>query len=308
MTLLNQFKTRLKKHQNIIKWYYRIQILFKKLVFMISPVLLAKLRFRYIRGRWPNLKYPKIFDEKLIWLMLYWRHPLKSLCADKYSVRTYVQDQGLANILPKLLGVYEKSSDIDFSVLPERFVLKCTHGWGFNIICNDKNKLNIKDTKKKLDNWIKTDVRKWASEIHYTVKPRIICEEFLGDPHGYLPSDYKVLCFHGKAYCTMVCTERSTGNPKFNFYDKKWDNKLPYDKNSLKDHRYIKIPDAYEDIVNAAEKLAKPFPFVRVDFYSINGKAVLSEMTFTPNACVDTELTDIAQIELGSLINIPEKL
>lgn len=305
MLVFLKIKERLKRNQFIMKWFHKMQTHAKMALYLVSPTLLVKFRFKYIRNKWPDLKNPKSFDEKLLWLMLYWRHPLKSICADKYAMRTYVKKQGLANILPVLLGVYEKSSDIDFSALPERFVLKCTHGWGFNIICRDKNNLDVQETKNKLDTWLKTDVRKWAGEIHYSIRPRIICEEFLDDLTGDMPRDYKVYCFDGKAYCTMVCTERGTGNTKFDFYDRTWNNKLPYDKISVLDTRDIPKPDAYGAIITAAEKLAKPFPFVRVDFYSIKGNAVLSEMTFTPNACIDTELTDEAQCVLSKMLILP---
>lgn len=308
MMFMLKIKERLKRNPLIIKFFHKIQRDFKIVLYNISPELLVKFRFKFIRGKWPDLQNPQSFDEKLLWLMLYWQHPLKSICADKYIMRTHVNDYGLSDILPTLLGIYEKSGDIDFSALPERFVFKCTHGWGFNIICRDKNKLDIPDAKNKLDMWLKTDVRKWAGEIHYTMQPRIICEEFLDDLTNDMPCDYKVYCFNGKAYCTMVCTERSTGNTKFDFYDLTWRNKLPYDKLSIIRNRKIPKPDAYEEMIDAAEKLAKPFPFVRMDFYSIKGKAVLSEMTFTPNACIDTELTDVAQYELGKMINLPKKL
>jgi hypothetical protein len=86
-----------------------------------------------------------------MWLMLYWQHPLESQCADKYAMRTYVSAHGLEHMLPELLGVYENSREIDFDMLPERIVLKCTHGCGFNIICKSKNDLNVEGTRHTLD-------------------------------------------------------------------------------------------------------------------------------------------------------------
>jgi len=58
----------------------------------------------------------------------------------------------------------------------------------------------------------------------------------------------------------------------------------------------------------AAEALWRPFPFVRADFYSIKGKPVLGELTFTPHACVDTGFTVLAQKCLKELIRLPPKL
>jgi hypothetical protein len=263
-----------------------------------------------MRGGLLNLKTPQSFDEKLLWLMLYWHHPLKTQCGDKHTVRDYVKKHGLEHILPKLLGVYENSSEIDFNTLPRRFVLKCTHGCGFNIVCKDKGTLDVGETCGKLDAWMKVDLSKICGEIHYAqMKPRIICEEYLDDLAGDLPIDYKVYCFDGRAHCTMVCTGRALNRrANYDFYDQEWKNKLPYGRSSVENNRSIARPGAYEEMIEAAERLSKPFPFVRMDFYSIKGKAILGEMTFTPAGCIDTDYTDIGQQELGELLKLPEPL
>ena len=301
-------KDKLRKNRLITKSCEIIEDRFRASLYDISPVLLAKYRYIKKMGRFPNFKNPKSFDEKLLWLMLYWRHPLKTQCADKFAVRRYVEEHGLDHILPELLGVYEKSSDIDFDSFPERFVLKCTHGCGYNIICNDKNILDREEIKRKIDQWMRIDISKLGGEVHYaSIKPMIICERFLDDLSGNQPSDYKVYCFDGKAHCTMACTDRGSGHTKFDFYDREWKKKLPYSKSSMLANRSIPKPEAYEEIISAAEILSKSFPFVRVDYYSIKGKAVFGEMTFTPNGCIDPGLTDIAQREMGGLIMLPQK-
>ena len=282
---------------------------FKKTLYSLSPTLLYRLRFRLRKGRWPRLRDPNSFDEKLGFLMLYWRHPLKTQCADKYYMRAYVTEQKLANLLPKIIGIYEDSSAIDFEMLPEQFVLKCTHGSHFHIICTNKKKLNLEETRRKLDAWMKVNYSKVYGEIHYeTIKPRIICELFLGDSAGNLPYDYKVYCFNGKVHCFMVCTKRGLDGhgAQYYFFDRNWKRKLSYFRLSLQGCEDIPKVDAFAEIIEASEILSKPFPFVRMDFYSINGRAVISEMTFTPSACIDTDSTDLAQNEFGKLIVLPE--
>jgi hypothetical protein len=274
----------------------------------ISPLWLV--RYRYLRnvGKWYDRRNPRTFDEKLLWLMLYWWHPLKTRCADKYAVRSYVEEHGLGHLLNSLFGIYSRSEEIDFESLPERFVLKCTHGCGFNIICTDKSRLDIEDAKRKLDAWLKVDISKFGAELHYaSIKPRIVCEAFLEDRSGMPLSDYKVYCFNGTAHCTMACTDRNRLGAKYDFYDRPWKNKLAYSKTSLLANRVIPKPEAYEEIIEAAERLSKPFPFVRMDFYSVNGTAVFGEMTFTPHGSIDTFLTDLAQNVMGDLLKLPKK-
>jgi len=270
---------------------------------------LVKLRYRKATGRRYDPLRPRTLDEKLLWLMLYWRHPLKSRCADKYAVRSYVEENGLGHTLIDLLGVYDSFREIDIEGLPERFVFKGTHGCGFNIICTDKSKLDIDDAKRRLEEWMRTDVSRYFGELHYAaIKPRIICEAFLEDRPGEPLNDYKVYCFHGKAHCTMACTGRTERGAFYDFYDRGWKNKLAYSKTSLLADRHIPRPEAYDEIIEAAEKLSKPFPFVRADFYSVRGRAKFGEMTFTPHACIDTNITELAQNTMGDLLELPEKI
>ena len=293
----------------LVKMNDAFELAFRRFLYGISPSLLVQYLSLKFRGRLYNPRKAKSFEDKLLWLMLYWRDPLKSTCADKYAVRSYVADHGLSHLLPELLGVYAASADIDFSLLPERFVLKCTHGSGFNLLCADKARFDIEGAMKKLDRWMKMDLSKVGGEVHYaSVKPRIICETFLSDQSGGSINDYKVYCFSGRPHCTMVCTGRHKVKPDFDFYDLDWKNKLAYCRSSLLANRSIPKPDAYEEIIEAAKKLSKPFPFVRVDFYSVNAKGVFGEMTFTPNGCFDIDLTDLAQNTLGDLLELPEKL
>lgn len=276
-----------------------------------SAILFVKYRYKKAYGRKINLKNPKSFDEKLLWLMLFWRHPLIVQCGDKYSMRLYAQQKGWGHILPQLIGVYNKSKEINFDQFPDKFVLKCTHGCGFNIICRNKKEFDQSEAKDKLDRWMKIDYSKCAGELHYKkMKPRIICEGFLDDLSGDLPVDYKVYCFDGKAHCTLTVLERREGghHALFDFYDREWKTKLAYSKSSLLADREIPKPDAYDEILRAAEALSKPFPFARMDFYSVNGKAILGEITFTPSGCIGKGYTELAQQTLGDLINLPPKL
>jgi len=275
----------------------------------ISPLLFVKYRFFLHYGRFPNLHNPCTFDEKLLWLNFFWQHPLKTICGDKYTMRQYVEEHGLNHILTPLLGVYESVYDINFEKLPQKFVLKCTHGCGFNIVCRDKRNFDFEKAKRKLAAWMKLDLSKFAGELHYHyMKPRIIGEIFLEDLETELPVDYKVYCFGGRAHCTMVCCGREINNRAkyYIFYNLNWTRKLPYTRESLQADINIPKPAAYEEIIHSAELLSKPFPFVRMDFYSIKGKPILGEMTFTPSGSIDSDLTEIAQKTMGDLIILPK--
>lgn len=274
----------------------------------VSPELLMRLRFRAAWGRWPDLGRPVTFDEKLIWLNLYWRAPLKTECGDKYTVRLYAERLGLSDLMPELYGVFDRVGGIELSSLPDRFVLKCTHGCKCNVFCPEKASLDFQRARRNLRRWLATDYSKLLGELHYAaMTPRIICEEFLDDGSGGLPTDYKVYCFGGKAHCTLVCSGRQENtNAKFDYLDRDW-KLLPYDAESIASRRSVVRPRVYERMIAAAEALSAGVPFVRVDFYCIGDRLVLGEMTFTPSACIDTTYTEMAVNELGSLVRLPDR-
>jgi hypothetical protein len=157
---------------------------------------------------------------------------------------------------------------------------------------------------------MKTDYITLAGEIHYAeMVPRIICETFLDDLSGDLPCDYKLFCFDGRVHCTMTCTGRTANdNANYDYYDREWSRKLPYSKTSLLADQCIPKPQAYDEMIAVAEILSKPFPFVRMDFYSIHGRAILGEMTFTPSGCINTDRNDLAQKILGAKITLPPNI
>lgn len=280
-------------------------------LYRLSPVLTARQRFRLETGRALPLHHPVTFDEKLFWLMLFWRHPLKAQCADKLGVRRYAEGLGLGHLLVDLIGVFETPEAIDFGALPDQFALKGTHGCGYNIICRDKAALDPERTRRQLARWMKQDYARVYGEVQYEgLTPRILCEPFLDDGTGRAPTDFKLHCFHGKVHYTTVCTGRGPDGQgaHYDHYDREWRRQMPISTFGVHPERWHPQPAGYEAMVEAAERLSKPFPFVRVDFYSVRGKVLLGEMTFTPGGCLDPGLTDEAQRALGDLIHLPEPL
>lgn len=276
------------------------------IIYNISPVFSSKILFRVSTGKKLNLKEPKTFNEKLMWLKLYDDNELVIKCADKYEVREYVDSLGYKSILPKLYGSYEHIEDIEWDKFPEKFAIKCTHGCGFNIICDDKSKLNINEANKKLKKWLKTRYVFEALESQYDkMMPRIICEEYIETKDGLLPNDYKIYCFNGKPKLTLVCTER-VKEVKMKFMDLDW-NEMNIGNPDFLSDEYPNKPKCYDEMLKIAERLSKPFPFVRVDFYDLNGKPILGEMTFTPAGCAARYYNENGLKILGSMINISNK-
>lgn len=242
--------------------------------------------FRARTGEEIDIDHPKTFNQKIQWLKLYDNAPIKTELADKYAVREYVSAKIGGEYLVPILGVWNSFEEIDFSQLPNRFVLKCTHGSCMNMIVNDKSQLDYNLAKRKFDSWMQTNYAYTGFEMNYArIKPRILAEEMLeaDEVIGDIP-DYKFMCFHGKVKCSFVCTERfSEDGLKVTFYDKDW-KVMPFERHYPRSQYPIDRPKNYDQMVEFAEKLAESFIFVRVDFYEVKGKIYFGELTFYPGS------------------------
>lgn len=179
------------------------------------------------------------------------------------------------------------------------------HASGWNIVVKDKDKLNIKDTEKKLKRWLKLDYGFWNGyEIHYSpIKPRIVIEKYIEDSKGVL-NDYKFLCFNGEVKYCWVDFDRDT-NHKRNVYDEKW-NIQPW--NQMKYGNYngeVRCPDNYNEMWSIADTLCKGFRHVRVDLYNVDGKIYFGEMTFTNGLGFEGIFPEEYEYKLGDLIPLP---
>jgi len=274
--------------------------------FYTSPSLGSKILYILSTRKYLNLKNPKDFNEKLMWLKLNWQSPLIIKCADKYEVREYLTAHGYSNLLPKLYGVYSESKDIDWDELPEKFVIKCNHGCGCNIICDDKKKLNKNEASIKLDEWLKTRFAFEVLELHYDkITPRIICEEYIETNDGFLPNDYKIYCFNGEPKIILICTERDI-DLKLKFMDIEW-NELNIGESTFINNDFPRKPKWFNDMITIARDLSRPFPFVRIDFYDRDDKPFFGEMTFTPAGCAARYYNEVGLKMLGDMLILPEQ-
>ena len=249
-----------------------------------------------------DLKNPQRFTEKLQWLKLFYRDDNMTAASDKYAVREYLNNLGYGELLNELIAVYDNVDDIDVDALPERFVLKASHGSGWNLIVKDKSTVDWKRQKRIMKSWLKQNLAWFGREWNYAgQKPRIIIEKYLEDDSGDL-KDFKFFCYNGVPHFVQVDRDRF-GVHKQTYFDMEW-NKLNIITGNVPVDE--ECPKMFEEMKKIAAELSKPFPHVRVDFYNVDDKIYFGEFTYFDGSGFYLFEPDEYDFEWGSKLQLPE--
>ena len=301
---------KLTRMNNLFFLYYYYRILIKLFPnYYHRKIIYFKIKsiYRYYTGKRLNYHCPRDINEKLHWLARYWQNPLIVKCADKFLVREYLKECGCEEILVPLIGVYNNANEIDFDTLPSKFVLKCNHGYAYNIICDDKAQFDKEKAIMQLNNWLLVDFGKIHYETHYSsIVRKIICEKYLDFSGQKSLIDYKIHCFNGEPAFFAICTER---DPKSHSvvstsYSLEWER-----LSLLKNEGQVDIPKPalLTKMIECARILSKPFPYVRADFYYVEDKIYFGELTFTPSRNIMNHYKDSTLKMMGKKLKLPKK-
>lgn len=279
------------------------------------PETLVRIRYFARFKRRLNLNNPQTLNEKILYMSLRTDTTSWTRLADKYNVRGYVEECGLSDILVPLLGYWESAEQINFDKLPNQFVLKSTHGCGDIFVVKDKSKINIDEVRKRMSAAVSEIYGELEGGKHYMrIKPAIIAEGLLVNDElsaKFSSSliDYKFWCFNGKVKYVMTCTNRDNNAVDLQLYDECWNPQVSMMSTSAhyREGAIIPKPSNFEEMLQIAEKLAKPFPVVRVDLYKLENKIYFGEMTFTSLGGMMDYYTDEFQNLAGNLIDINYK-
>ena len=245
-------------------------------------------KYKKVLGKKCNLRNPKTYTEKIQWSKINRTDPIISKLSDKIAVRSWVLEKvGAEYLVPTIGGVFSSVNEMNFEVLPDKFVIKANHGSGYNLVVNNKSELDLDKTKKIIEGWLEENFAYNTFEMQYKdISPKLYIEQNLlsGDMND-LP-DYKFFCFNGKVFCSYTKTDCVFDHfkGKLGIFDREY-NLMPYYREGYTPIRnQLPKPDNYDKMVEIAEKLSKGFSHVRVDLYNIKGKIYFGEMTFSTGA------------------------
>lgn len=290
---------------------------FRHQYYVRHPMWLADKLFYQTFNRHINWDNPQDLNEKINWLKFHADMREWARLADKYAVREYVAERGLADILVPLYGKWDTAQGVldAWDSLPEEFVLKSNNGCGRLLIVSKENggkqAVDLKKLRKTLKKWLaEKDFGLSNAELHYQFIPNcIIAEKLLTDDYakGFSCSliDYKIWCFHGVPYGCLIVYDRDRTKHSYtvDFYDLNWKEHTELMRNTTARHP-IHRPKEWNYMLNAASMLSKGHPQVRVDFYNIDGEIYFGELTFT-SACGYMEyFSQEALLEMGKQVKL----
>ncbi len=244
------------------------------------------------------------YTEKMQWEKLFDCNPKKVELADKFVVREWVSKKIGDDYLIPLIGVWDSVKEIDYSLLPNQFVLKTNHGSGTNIIVRDKSTINISRINRQLNDWMHIDYAFYTGyEMHYSlIKRKILAEKYIDSGIGEL-QDYKFLCFDGEPYYCWVDMGRYTTHTR-NVYNLNWELQ-PWNQERYGIYKDpIEKPLNFDEMIRVAKELSSGFSHVRVDLYNVKGKIFFGEMTFTNGCGFDKIIPEKYDYELGKLWHV----
>ena len=251
---------------------------------IIPDKQMVKIQYRIKLKRKLDLKNPKRFTEKIQWYKLNVRTPEMVLASDKYAVRGYIKNKGLEHILVDQYGVYEKFDDIDFSILPDKFVMKLSNGSGTNCICRDKAKIDIEELRKDFKNYLLRVKSNAGREWPYTQSKSVIIIEKLLEDENHLNNavnDYKIFCYNGKPEYVICISDRYSDQCNHLVYTTDWEKVMVASEGARIDEDAPR-PDNLKEMLDIAKKLSEDFLFARIDLYSLEEKIYFGEITFFP--------------------------
>jgi hypothetical protein len=232
-----------------------------------------------------NLSNPKSLNEKIQWLKLNDRRSINTQLADKYAVRDYIlQHFGEQYLIPLLFHTTD-TDDLKPEHLPETpFIIKSNHDSGNFVVVRNKSQVNWDNVRLKFKWCMAFNYYHFHREWQYNgIEPRILVEQLLVQKNGRIPNDYKLHCINGEVAFIYVSVDREVEN-KRNIYDKEW-NPLYFTfaqkKKNIENLRgnEIEPPSSFAQMIEFAEKIARLYPYVRIDFYDVDGRLYFGEVT-----------------------------
>ena len=270
--------------------------------------LIRQMELFFFNSGFNSIQEPKTINEKTQWLKIHELTPLKTQLSDKLAVRHWIKEKiGEQYLVPLVGGPWCKGEEIDYSLLPDEFVIKSNHACGQVIVVRNKSCVNKKYITKTVNNWIKIMYGCLGVEWQYfNISPMLYAEKYIGPPDGNT-MDYKIYCHNGEPVFLQVIGNRNISNHdgRMACYDLDW-NLLDFYSGDYPQYEHlIDKPPCLDEMIDIAKRLSEGFIYVRVDLYVVEGRPKFGEMTFTPGNGLSPWKPQEADVAIGRTLQLP---
>jgi hypothetical protein len=256
-------------------------------------------------GHTLDLNNPQSFSEKIQWLKLYYRNPILPKMVCKYESKKIVEARVGKEYNMPTHSLFDRAEDIKLDLLPNKVALKATHSSGKNIISLNKSELNEEEVQAFFKDALSKNYYLHSKEWAYKdVKPRVIVEELVLEADNQLPKDYKIFCFMGQPKFIQIDYQRYINHTRA-FYDENW-NKLDFSQGKKHIHQVeIERPELLDQMFQISNKLSAGLPFLRVDFFYVDNKIYVGELTCYPENGLGKFTDEKWDLKMGEYLKLP---
>jgi hypothetical protein len=300
-SLTSKLKDRVPAPVRLLRWEVRSAA---RYVRFAARDLALELR-QSLAGETPSPAYPQHFTDKIRWRMLHDRRPLLQMCSDRLAARDFVAARAGKQYLVPLLGVFDRPEQVPWVELSPPYVVKATHGSGWNLIIREPGEVDPERSEQMLNRWLKTSYYHLRREWSYKHVPRkIIVERFVGID-GMIPEDFKFHCFDGEPRAIAICYNRFTPAERWTWRDPSW-NVLAFISPVYPPGPPTAPPSRLEEMLGLARVLSRGFDYLRVDLYCVGDQVYFGELTTTQGAG-NRPYTNEGEAWMGAFWHLPTR-
>ncbi|QKJ87088.1 hypothetical protein PMPD1_2142 [Paramixta manurensis] len=267
---------------------YLLRPLFRAIMKKASSETRVKIGYFRSYNKWPNIKNPRTFNEKVLQRMVYDKNPRYAELADKYAVRKYISEKiGEEYLIPLLYVTCDPETLLKLKDWSHT-VIKPNHAAGLVMLFDEDPDIKEKErVVAKTKEWLKLDFSNVADEWHYSmIEPLVLVERKI-TPENVIPRDYKFHCFrqnNGDIKYVMQVVDGRFGTVSKGYYLNSLDQCVWHHGDGCHHLTEDEKSKLSEVLVLHDLIMGKEFKYLRIDWYLIEGKIYFGELTFTSGA------------------------
>ncbi len=257
------------------------------------------LKYRVIRGKFPNLTSPQTFTDKVQARKLYDRNPLLPHFVDKAAAKVLIAERVGGQYIIPTLWVGTDLASVNWPEISLPAVIKPTHASGAGRFLYGEADVDRLLRDNPSAEWLAINHASYNREWAYSqLEPRILIESMLL-VDGRVPWDYRLFTFGGKVSHIEIDI-RENGRGYSCNYTPDWQ-KLPfYDRDYLSLYPgEVARPPRLDEMIHVAETVAHDIDFVRVDLYASAEWVRVGELTFYPGGGFEAFEPEEYDLSLG---------